>query len=182
MYAEGAFPVLIEEVASVDSIYNILWIVEQITNKKLRLVTRIAHGMGGFESWKVWWGGRCACAVRNCALFESVPRYFACVCIDILLSLMPFKTPYSFLIVLVGMMETATTLIYFQLDKISACSILLPKKEVVVALYFVYDIVLLIYTIKFEACVYSEFAAPGEQRVVFHPMLRECGGSDQIIL
>jgi hypothetical protein len=50
MYAEGAFPVLIEEVASVDSIYNILWIVEQITNKKLRLVTRIAHGMGGFES------------------------------------------------------------------------------------------------------------------------------------
>jgi hypothetical protein len=50
MYAEGAFSVSIEEVASEDSIYSILWIVEQIANEKLTLFTRIAHGMGGFES------------------------------------------------------------------------------------------------------------------------------------
>jgi hypothetical protein len=34
MYAEGAFPVSIEEVASEDSIHSILWIVEQIASEK----------------------------------------------------------------------------------------------------------------------------------------------------
>jgi hypothetical protein len=91
---------------------------------------------------------RCACAVRNCALFELVSEYFACVCIDILHSLVMFKTLYSFLIVLVDMMETASTLIKLRLDKISACSILLlQNKEVGVALCFVYNIILLIYII-----------------------------------
>jgi hypothetical protein len=51
-----------------------------------------------------------------------------------------FKTLYSFLIVLVDIMETASTLIKLRLDKISACSNLLQNKEVVVALCFVYNI------------------------------------------
>jgi hypothetical protein len=45
MYAECAFPVSTEEVASEDSIYSILWIVQQIANEKLTLFTRIAYGM-----------------------------------------------------------------------------------------------------------------------------------------
>jgi hypothetical protein len=59
-----------------------------------------------------------------------------------------FKTLYSFLIVLIDMMETASTLVKLRLDKISACSILLQNEEVVVALCFVYNIILLIYIIQ----------------------------------